>query len=243
MVAVMSVGIIHHAQVPPRSEASSALPLTEGSSAVELSPGALPPDPRLALEALRDASWVEGAAAPSRELALDFVDRIYEQMSDREIIEELAAQTEYTLEQLEQVRDLRAFLKRNVEIALALPGAGAEGEAPASVVSEIDFGRRVTLENTTRNPSSTFGSETRKIYAAFPSEKLVAEQVTVVWRDLSRAKILLYQRQPVSVDDAHSFVWIDRSDAWPPGDYSVEIYTGDEAMEPIALGTYSVTRN
>ncbi len=191
MVAVMSVGIIHHAQAPSRSAASSALPLREGPSAVEFLSGALPPDvppePRLPLEVLHDASRVEGAPAQ--------------------------------------------------------PGTGPEGEAAASVVGEIDFGRRVTLENTTRNPSGTFGSETRKIYAAFSSQELVTSHVTVVWRDLSRAKILLYQRQPVSVGDAHSFVWIDRSDAWPPGDYSVEIYTGDEAMEPIALGTYSVTRN
>jgi hypothetical protein len=192
---------------------------------------------------LQSAALSVTGSPGSRDKWESAIDRYYAETTDREIIEELVEQTHYTREELERVKDLRAFLKRNAQVLLGGLGLDAELSELGQFQSEIAFSRRVDVDNTARLAQTEFGPETRKLYAVFSSAGLPVDEVTVVWRDLDRQKILIYQRYPIEATQENSFVWFRQPEAWPAGEYAVEIYTGDEAMEPIAVGSYSVTSN
>jgi hypothetical protein len=165
-------------------------------------------------------------------------------MSDREIIELLSEHTAFKEEELEEVRDLRGFIERlsSVWFTPPEPEVAEVQEFEEAQVVAVEFSRRVDLENRPRSDWAHFDSAARKIYATFPTDGRAESEVMVVWRDLGRSEVLAFARYPIESSKATNFVWLKQPKAWSPGTYSVEIFTADAAMEPLAKGTYQVAK-
>jgi hypothetical protein len=170
------------------------------------------------------------------------IDEYFATKTDRQIIEVLSELTNFSEEELEDVRDLREFVGRLASAWLGPldPKPGKVEEIQEASIEPVEFSRRVDLENRPRRDRAHFDSKARKIYATFPTDERFEDQVIVVWRDLDRSKVLAFDRYPIESSQAFNFVWMKQPAAWKPGAYSVEIYTGDSAVKPIAKGTYRV---
>jgi hypothetical protein len=51
---------------------------------------------------------------------------------------------------------------------------------------------------------------------------------------------MLFKRHSISSGREADYVWLEPSAGWQSGEYQVDIYTGDEAMNRLAVGRYSV---
>jgi hypothetical protein len=189
-----------------------------------------------------DSSW--SYRASEREKLESLISHSFATMSDRQIIEVLSDHTAFKEEELEEVRDLRGFIERLLSVWFMPPGSEAAEvqEVEGAPVVAVEFSRRVDLENRPRSDGAQFDSGARRIYATFPTDDRTDGEVMVVWRDLDRSEVLTFARYPIESSKTTNFVWLKQPTAWSPGTYSVEIFTADAAMEPLAKGTYQVAK-
>ena len=161
------------------------------------------------------------------------VERSISQMSDRDLESVLASTIHLSGEEIEDVRDLRAFASRLAEIAMEdtlMPedtAAGAE-HVVFTTSPELDDAR------------SQFYAGEARIYAVFPTESLNQEKVMVKWYRRDHPEILLLQRYPIIAGVQYGHVWLEPERGWEQGQYKVDVYSGDDSMALVASGNYSV---
>lgn len=156
-------------------------------------------------------------------------------LSDQELQAVLASTIHLGADELRDVRDLRAFTERVADIAMQ---GILEPEQNAANVAHVSFGTRPGPADPA--PDGRFGSATGRIYAVFPTEGFRDDTVLVKWYRRDDPRILLLRRYPVVRGDAKGYVWFRPDGSWDPGQYQVDVYTGDEAMTLLASGHYSV---
>ena len=93
------------------------------------------------------------------------------------------------------------------------------------------------LDSTAREQ---FNPDEPQIYAVFPTEDFEGDTVMIKWYRRDQPKILLLQRYSIVPGEPHGYVWFRPDGGWEPGQYEVNIYSGDEAMRPLAAGHYAV---
>jgi hypothetical protein len=86
----------------------------------------------------------------------------------------------------------------------------------------------------------SFGSDEHRIYAVFERGGYNGEQIMVKWFRTDKPEILLFGRYPVTPDQEFSWVWLEKREGWDHGRYQVDVFSGNEAMTPIARGQFTV---
>jgi hypothetical protein len=179
------------------------------------------------LEALLDD--LGGAGGPA------LLDRAIASLSDAELRSVLASTVRLRADELDGVRDMRAFSARLAEVAMAdivAPAADPGGAAPVVFAT----GPEPDPALDTRS----FPPDTQRIYAVFPTVDSDHGVVMVKWYRRDDPEILLFQRYPVVPGDDHGHVWLDPGAGWEPGQYQVGVYSGDESVTLVASGRYAV---
>ena len=189
------------------------------------------------LSGLRLAARVDSLEALVEEMSADdvsqAVDASISRMSDRDLESVLASTIHLSREEIEDVRDLRAFAKRLAEIAME------DTLLPTDLAAGAD---RVVFTTSPRfdDTRSHFDAGEERIYAVFPTDYFDQEQVMVKWYRRDHPEILLLQRYPIVVGDEYGHVWLEPNRGWEQGQYKVDVYSGDETMALVASGNYSV---
>ena len=205
-----------------------------------------------ALERALANSWLSGLQLAAKVASLEslleglrehevdgeqMVARIISTMSDREIQSIVASAAHLSPEELDEVRDMRAFAMRLAEVAME--GIVEPGE-------EANEARRVvfTTRPETVDPESVardrFESNENRIYAVFPTDHYGQDAVMMKWYRRDRPQILLFERYPIQRGEAYGYVWLNRTEGWEPGEYQVDLYAADETMTRLARGRYTV---
>ena len=65
-------------------------------------------------------------------------------------------------------------------------------------------------------------------------------RLMIKWARADRPEILALRRHDLQGDRDWSSFFMFRPRGFSPGEYRVTVYTGDEAMSPLAMGTFSV---
>ena len=107
--------------------------------------------------------------------------------------------------------------------------------APEAGLPEVEFSR-------TLGPYDAAGSFSGdgRIYATFPMEGYRGDEVFVKWYRSDDPEILLFDRYLIQREADYNYVWLDNETGWREGEYRVEFYSADEAMEKIAVGRYDI---
>lgn len=163
---------------------------------------------------------------------------VIDEMSDRELIAAITSFTALTRRDLDEVSDLRRYAHRLTEIAMS--GVVTDPLPTPFGASGVRFATSANTLDGAVDPSDVFRPEARKIYAVFPSERYDDGHVVVHWYHSDDPELLLFDRYLVTPGDAFSYVWLDRPRGWEPGEYRVEVYTGDEELRALAVGSYRV---
>jgi hypothetical protein len=221
-------------------------------------PGGAPPDPHALssaaagsdaahsaslleerLTALKLAARVRGLEAVLADLRdagrTEPIAQAISELSDAELRSVLASTVRLGDDDLDEVRDVRAFAARLADIAMADIVAPASTDAGGS---RVVFATRPDPDPA--GDAASFPPDTQKIYAAFPTPDPSHDAVMVKWYRRDDPRILLFQRYPVVPGDDRGYVWLDPGAGWEPGQYEVGVYTGDEAVTLVASGRYAV---
>jgi len=196
------------------------------------------------LEAALTESWLarlrlaaklhELRDAPRAELS-EILDAGLSSLSDRELESILASTVRLDAEEIGELKDLRAYSARLAEIAMA---DVLRPEVPDAAAQRVVFGTAPDAgDGAARAP---FRPEAGRIYAVFPTAGDAGDAVMVKWYRRDRPEILLFQRYPIVPGDPRGHVWLRPAAGWEPGQYKVDVFTGDESLTPVASGHYRV---
>lgn len=162
-------------------------------------------------------------------------------MSDEQIYLVLDRVSSIRRHHLAEIQDLRAFATRLAEIGLSgtlVDGDGQEAE-PGS--GAIYFSSERYPEGSETIARTRFSSDERSIYATIDVGPREGEPILLKWIRVDDPQIIMLRRLKLySGDREHLSFGMHRDIAREPGDYLVEVYSGDEALEPIARGSYAV---
>ena len=158
-------------------------------------------------------------------------------MSDAELSAALMSTVQLSQDELGEVRDIRAFAGRMLEVAM-LGVVEADQEVPGT--ARVSFSQDGPGDVTTATIGGRFPAGSQRIFANFPTPDPERGQVLVKWFRTDRPRILLMQRYPLRPGDRSAYVWLDSEGGWTPGNYQVDVYAADEAVTPLASGRYEI---
>ena len=162
---------------------------------------------------------------------------VIDAMSDGELRSSLTSLTSLTEEDLDEIRDLRAFTRRVTEVAM--DGVVSVGAPEKTRLADVQFSQSVDTENIAELAQTRFAGD-EKIYAIFPMEEYREDDVFVKWYRSDDPEILLFDRYPIQREADYNYVWLEKENGWSEGEYKVEFYSGDDEMKKIAVGRYVV---
>ena len=158
-------------------------------------------------------------------------------MSDAELSSVLMSTVQLSEEEIGDVRDVRAFANRMLEVAMQ-GITEAEEETPG--MSRVLFHQGGSAETSRAAPGARFPSGRGRIFATFPTPESERRRVLVKWFRTDRPRILLMQRYPLRAGDTSGYVWLDPENGWEIGNYQVNVYAADEAVTLLASGRYEI---
>jgi hypothetical protein len=167
----------------------------------------------------------------------DLTQRTIAQMDDRELRTAITTTTDLEPEDLEDVDDVQAYAARLA--AIAMDGILSEANPPANA-DRVQFATAPPQGDPSAIARDRFERSERLIYAIFPTADYEHDYVTLKWYRTDEPQMLMLDRLRVVPEDPHGWVWIRRSEDWDAGQYQVDVYSGDEAMDRIAVGRYRV---
>lgn len=165
------------------------------------------------------------------------VGRILSTLSDQDLQAILASAVHLSPDEIDDVRDLRGFSERLAEIAMEdtlQPGNDIGGAEHVVFTNSPETGN---LDSVARDQ---FDPAEPRIYAVFATEDFEGDTVMIKWYRRDQPKILLFQRYMIAPRQRHGYVWFRPDGDWERGQYEVAVYSGDEAMTPLASGHYTV---
>ena len=167
----------------------------------------------------------------------DLAKRAVTAMSDAELSSVLMSTVGLSEEEVGDVRDVRAFADRMLEVAMQ-GITEAEEETPG--MSRVLFRQNGSGEASPAAPGARFPSGRGRIFATFPTPDPERGRVLVKWFRTDRPRILLMQRYPLRAGDTSGYVWLDPEGGWEIGNYQVDVYAADEAVTLLASGRYEI---
>ncbi len=168
----------------------------------------------------------------------EFVRGAIAQLSESDLEFVLRSAVRLSADDLAEIEDLPGFAVRLSEIALS--GIVEPDEADAGRADSVFFTRTPERNDPEAVGRHSFGSDENRIYAVFPRAEYDGEQVMVKWFRTDKPEIALFGRYPISPNQEFSWVWLEKREGWDHGRYQVDIFSGDEAMTPLARGRFVV---
>ena len=232
--------LAHFGAPTPSANDGSADPATrppEGARAPDVERGATLATSLELLELTSRLAALEALALGSetqRADAGDLAKRAVTAMSDAALSSVLMSTVGLSEEEVGDVRDVRAFSNRMLEVAMQ-GITEAEREVP---------GNQAVLFHQSRSakgsPAARFANGPGRIFATFPTPDPERGRVLVKWFRTDRPSILLMQRYPIRAGDTSGYVWLDPEGGWEIGNYQVDVYAADEAVTLLASGRYEI---
>ena len=165
------------------------------------------------------------------------VGTVIDTMSDDEIAMTLTSLTSLKGDDLDSVHDLRKYARRLAEIAMADTIGQPSQRNPD--LPEVYFSHRADPERAKELRQTEFEGNGR-IHAILPMNDYVDDQVFAKWTRLDDGEVMLFDTYPIRQDSEYNWVYLEPRDGWPSGEYSVDFYSSDEEMRPIAGSNFNV---
>ena len=160
-------------------------------------------------------------------------------LRDDEIIAALATATGIGAEELRDVRDPRAMARRMSQIALEDVIRPSEERPPG--LARVYFSEESLAGDPAESPSAATKFDGRSdLVATFATEEYDLDRVFVKWTRLDDPEIVDFGPAPVIPGADYGEAWLRPDSALRPGRYKVGVFSGDEAMRPLADGRYRV---
>lgn len=240
VLAVLALGVWLGSAITPRLVSSAPPPPIEdeGHAKLEKLDSALTQSWQTNLQlAARIRSLQAMVGEASEGGRSQIVEGVISTLSDQDLQSIIASAVHLSPDEIDEVRDLRGFSERLAEIAMEdtlQPTNDGAGTAYVVFTSSRPMG---DVDSIARQQ---FNSDEHRIYAVFQTESFERNTVMIKWYRRDQPKILLFQRYSIVPGEPHGFVWHRPSGGWEQGQYEVSIYSGDEAMTPLASGNYTV---
>jgi len=105
----------------------------------------------------------------------------------------------------------------------------------------ILFSLQVNPDYSPISPTTTFRPNTKRIYACFKNEGVLANLYKVIakWTNQTNKNIIDWQTFPLTPDAKYNHVWV-KLDNWDVGKYLVSIYKQSWDVEPVACGEFEI---
>lgn len=158
-------------------------------------------------------------------------------MSDAELSSALMSAVRLSEEEIGDVRDLRAFSKRMLEVAML---GITEPEQSLTEAEPIRFSGTSPGSAAGKTSGGRFPSGRGRIFATFPVPDPARQRVLVKWFRTDRPHILLLRRYSLKAGESSGYVWLEPEGGWESGNYQVDVYAADEAVTPLATGRYEI---
>jgi hypothetical protein len=208
-------------------------PLEAGAESADWLPVALQLALRVnSLEALLEE--IRGRGSEPQEFVREAIGQLSE--NDLEFLVRTAAHMDN--DDLSEIEDVPEFAYRLSEIAMS--GIVEPEEADDEQAPSVFFTRTPERNDPKAVGRHSFESDEHRIYAVFSRGGYNREQIMVKWFRTDEPEILLFGRYPITPGQEFSWVWLEKREGWDPGRYQVDVFSGDEAMTPIARGHYTV---
>ena len=165
------------------------------------------------------------------------IEGVIDSMSDDQISALLTSLTSLDRESLDDVYDVRAYANRMAELALGdLTGEPAlrDPGLPPIYFSDSPDPQRAVDENLSEfeNPG--------RLHAILPMDDYKGDEVFVKWTRVNDQEVMLFDRYPIQAKSDYNWVYLEPREGWPSGEYSVDFYSSDEEMQPVAGGDFQV---
>jgi len=163
----------------------------------------------------------------------ELVRGVVSEMSESELELTIAMATDFSSEDLEDVEDVRAFATRLADIAM-------DG---LIVDASDETGNAEVVFSPSTDPAEArdrFSEDEGRIYAIFTTEGYDLPTVMLKWFRVDEPQLMLFRRFKIVVGRDAGWIWVDGEHEWDPGDYQVDIYSGDEEMTRLGVGRYVV---
>jgi hypothetical protein len=121
--------------------------------------------------------------------------------------------------------------------------ASGEEDGTLHNYADINFSKLVDQDNFSLNTSTEFDADdVVKIYASFDTFAYPETEVLVKWYRADEPELLLFNKYPIDPIKDHNFVWLQKSQGWDSGRYTVEIYSVrvEDNIKMIARGDYTI---
>ena len=79
-----------------------------------------------------------------------------------------------------------------------------------------------------------------RVHAILPMSDYNDPRVFVKWTRIDDGEVMLFDTYPIRKDSDYNWVYLEPRDGWTPGEYSVDFYSSDEAMRPLAGSNFMV---
>ncbi|MDG2051158.1 MAG: hypothetical protein P8M78_13455 [Myxococcota bacterium] len=192
--------------------------------------------------------WLDASASdPAQELVRTLsnwggdpqavVEGVIDSMSDDQISALLTSLTSLDRESLDEAYDVRAYANRMAELAIGdLTGEPTlrDPSLPPLYFSDSPDPNRAVSENLSEfeNP--------RRLHAILPMDEYGGEEVFVKWTRVDDQEVMLFDRYPIRAKSEYNWVYLEPKEGWPAGEYSVDFYSNDEKMDPVAGGDFRI---
>jgi len=223
--------------------ASRSGPLPPGGAAsAGRAPGGSAVSPMLAYDLATRVDSLESLLAAANEHQVPprvLIDRAISQLSDGQIRAALGPVVQLDPEDLDEIDDLPGYASHLA--GLALDGLIEPGpDARAGDLGEVVFATELDRRDPESLAQTTFATDTGRIYAVFDVDGYAGDKVMVKWYRSDGPELLLFRHFRLTPDEPFSWVWRGRANGWEPGHYRVEVFGGDESLDPLATGEFDV---
>jgi hypothetical protein len=183
--------------------------------------------------------------APSEDSppAREVLSAAIENIGEWELRKLLGAVTRMTDSHLDEIDDVHGYAARLAEIAADGVLFNEHEKDEEEAESIVLFAGELDREDPGIIAEATFEPEQQVIYAHFPIHDYEGRRVLVKWFHPDSAQIYLLESHLVNQQSDYGWVWLKPASGWEPGDYRVEIYSGDKEMQILSVGEYEIVEN
>ncbi|MBI5779394.1 MAG: hypothetical protein HZA49_08050 [Planctomycetes bacterium] len=187
--------------------------------------------------------------------AQDMIKRVSEGKESIEVVEQTIDALAKTL----PPAFIRDFIKQNIGLAEEdMPKDDAklgdfgknlfrllQGEQPNPAQSQslenVTFTLRVNPDNSPVSPQTLFKPGDRRIYACFQNQGSLQGLAKVVtrWTNRTTKEIIGFGPKALNPGTPYNFIWWEKKDGWPVGEYEVELLNA-QTLGKIAAGKFSI---
>jgi len=158
--------------------------------------------------------------------------------SKQELVHSLALMTDFSVAELENMKDVQAFSERVLNMATA--GLLATEQNYPDDLPPVNFSAEPAGAGDYMSYTAEFPSGIPRIYANFSTVNHPAKTVIGKWYRSDVAEVYSFQRYPVDAMQAENYVWYQMEGGWQPGTYGLDIISADEDLRVLTRGLFTV---